>query len=99
MGLASANLRHSALAIHAQTATNVTTRLPGVRKMFNLENPLTWAAGAAFLVVVGFWLRSRFSTEVREARRRRRSYGRVISKMKSPTVKLAVKTEKRADDR
>jgi hypothetical protein len=52
------------------------------------------------VVAAMLWLfRGRFSAEARERRRRRRSYGRVVSRAKRPMVKLAVNTDESKPDR
>jgi hypothetical protein len=67
--------------------------------MFDLANPVLWLIGAFVLVVVVYLLRSHFSAEAREARRRARSHGRVVSKGRGPTVRLAVDIKKPKKDR
>jgi hypothetical protein len=50
--------------------------------------------------VVGFLLlRGLFSAEAREARRRHRSHGRVVSRGKRSLIKLAAKTEDSKEER
>ena len=50
----------------------------------------------AFLIVIGasFLFFHYFSPEARLERRRRKSYSRIVSKDKRPTVSLSVKTKK-----
>jgi len=66
--------------------------------MFATINPFIWLAGIFVLMAAGFLLRGHFSAQAREARRRARSHGRVVSKGRGPTVKLAVETEKSRSD-
>lgn len=60
--------------------------------MFDIRNPIHWLAGVAVLVCLALLARGFFSAEERERRRRNRSHGRVISKVRRPMVSLAVKT-------
>ena len=62
-------------------------------------NPPFWLIGITVLIAVTLLVRGHFTAEAREARRRARSHGRVVSKGRGPMVKLAVETEKEKEDR
>lgn len=67
--------------------------------MFDIGNPVHWLIGVTVLAAFAFLLRSYFSPESRERRRRMRNHGRVVSKAQRPMVSLAVRTEKTKDER
>ena len=57
------------------------------------EDPLIWwVAGMMILGAAGFVLRTHWSAEARDRRRRRRNYGKVVSRAKRPIVMLSVKS-------
>ena len=64
-----------------------------------LDKNMVLGFGGCVILAAVLLLRTRFSAEAREARRRRRSHGRVVSTRRYPTVKLAVETKKPKDDR
>ena len=59
--------------------------------MVDIANAVPWILGLVVLVAAIFGLRRHFSTEAKEARRRARSHGPVISRKRGPSVRLAVK--------
>jgi hypothetical protein len=61
--------------------------------MFGTLNPSVWLLGLVALVAGLLLVRSLFSAEARIQRRRRKNYGRTVSKHKGPTIKLAVRTK------
>ena len=58
--------------------------------MLDIRNPLFWLIGVVVLVAVVSLVRSHFSAEARERRRREKSHRPVVSRKQGPTVKLAV---------
>jgi hypothetical protein len=58
--------------------------------MLDIRNPLFWLTSVVVLVAGSSLLRSHFSPEARERRRREKSHRHVISRKQGPTVKLAV---------
>jgi hypothetical protein len=67
--------------------------------MFDLGHILFWLLLAAVAAVGFFLLRGQFSAEAREARRRRKSHGRVVSRGKRHLIKLAARTEDSKEER
>ena len=67
--------------------------------MLDTKNAVMGLGGCVILAASVRLFRHRFSAEAREARRRRRSHGRVVSTRNYPMVKLAVETEKPREDR
>ncbi len=65
--------------------------------MVDWENPLWWLLGFLALGILFVFLRAHFGAEARESRRRRRSHGRVVSRARQPSIKLAVKSGKAKD--
>jgi len=62
----------------------------------SFENQLVWTGGGLILFVISVViLASRFSTEARLERRRRKSNTRIVSKAGKPTVKFSVRTKNR----
>jgi hypothetical protein len=66
--------------------------------MFAKGNLVYWSAGLLIAAVAAMALKSYFSPDARERRRRERSHGRVVSRREGPWVKLAVKTKKSKSD-
>lgn len=60
--------------------------------MFKFHKWIVAACAVIAAVALFSLFRRRFGAEARERRRRRRSYGRVVSRASHPTVKLAVDT-------
>ena len=59
----------------------------------NFADPVVGAVvGLALVGVVAYWVHEHLSVDARERKRRRRSYGRVISRVHRPTVKFSVHT-------
>ena len=67
--------------------------------MLDTNNAVLGLGGCVILAAAVLALRHRSSAEAREARRRRRSHGRVVSTGRYPMVKRVVETEKPKDDR
>ena len=67
--------------------------------MFAKVNFGLWAAGLFVAAVVLLALRSYFSPESRERRRRDRSHGKVVSRGRGSWIRLAAKTKKSKSDR
>ena len=65
--------------------------------MFNKPNSAVWLIGIGAVAAILLLLRNFFGPEARERRRRRKNYGRVVSKERGPMIKLAVKTDKPKD--
>jgi hypothetical protein len=84
---------HVTLAICSRTVTTAAVRSHNFN-MFDTESILFWGLGGVLLVGAFLLLRSHFSAEAREARRRARSHGRVVSKGRRPLVRLAAKIGK-----
>ena len=63
------------------------------------KNIVLGFGGCVILAAAVLLLRHRFSAEAREARRRRRSHGKVVSTRRYPMVKLAVEAEKPGNER
>jgi hypothetical protein len=55
--------------------------------------PSVWLLGLIAFAAVLLLARSLFSQEARIERRRRKNYGRTVSKAKGPTIKLAARTK------
>lgn len=66
-----------------------------IESMFAIDNAVLWVLGVMLLAVVILALRHHFSPEAREARRRTRSHGPVISKKRGPSIRLAVNPKER----
>jgi len=62
--------------------------------MSGIPNSALWLAGVLVLIAVTLGLRRHFSADAREARRRERSHGPVVSRKPGPSVRLAVDAEK-----
>ncbi len=62
--------------------------------MFDPRNPVFWLFGAVLLGGLFWLLHAYFGKEAREARRRTRSHGRVVSRGRRTWIKLAARTEK-----
>ena len=59
----------------------------------NFDGPVVYGfLGIVMAGLVAFAWHSYFSPEARERKRRRRSYGRVISRAHRPMVRLSVRT-------
>jgi hypothetical protein len=59
--------------------------------MFRDLSPSLWFFGLAAFTVLVLLLRGALNSEARLQRRRRKNYGRTVSRAKGPTVKLAVR--------
>jgi len=64
-----------------------------------LDKNMVLGFGGCVILAAVLLFRHRFSAEAREARRRHRSHGRVVSTRSYPMVKLAAETEKPKNDR
>ncbi len=62
--------------------------------MFGIANSVLWLVSIVVLVAVIFGGRHYFSADAREARRRARSHGSVVSRRRGPSVRLAVNVNK-----
>jgi hypothetical protein len=62
--------------------------------MSGIANSVLWLLGILVLSAVLLGLRHRFSADAREARRRARSHGPVVSRKHGPSVRLAVDVDK-----
>jgi len=62
--------------------------------MFGIANSFLWLLGIVLLGAVLLGLRHYYSADAREARRRARSHGPVISRKRGPSVRLGVAVEK-----
>ena len=62
--------------------------------MFAITNPVLGLFGIAAMAAVVLGLRLHFSPESREARRRARNHGPVVSKKRGPSIHLAVNVVK-----
>lgn len=58
--------------------------------MFGIANSFLWLLGGVVLGAALLGLRNYFSADAREARRRARSHGPVVSRKRGPSVRLAV---------
>jgi hypothetical protein len=67
--------------------------------MLDIRNPLFWLLGVVVVVAALSLVRSHFSAEALERRRREKSHRPVISRKQGPTVKLAVDVGKPKRDR
>ncbi len=67
--------------------------------MFDIANPALWLIGIIVLMALVLLVRSYFSAEARDRRRRDRSHGRVISRRHAPSVRLAANLEKPGKER
>jgi hypothetical protein len=61
--------------------------------MLGTLKPSIWLPGFVAFAAGLLLVRSVFSAEARIQRRRRKNYGRTVSKHKGPTIKLAVRTK------
>ncbi len=61
--------------------------------MLGTLNPLALLLGFVAFAAVLLLLRGAFGAEARLERRRRKNYGRTVSKTKGPTIKLAARTK------
>jgi len=61
-----------------------------IQTMLDIKNPLFWLLGVVVVVAIRSLVRSNFSTEAREQRRRERSHQPVVSRRHGPTIRLAV---------
>ncbi len=62
--------------------------------MFAITNSVLLPASLVALLAVGIGLRHYFGPDAREARRRARSHGPVISQQRGPAIRLAVAVDK-----
>jgi hypothetical protein len=62
--------------------------------MSGITQLAVWLVGSIVLVAVVLGVRHFFSADAREARRRARSHGPVISRKRGPSVRLAVDLDK-----
>jgi hypothetical protein len=62
--------------------------------MFGIVNSVPWLLGIVVLGAGCLGLRHYFSMNAREARRRARSHGPVVSRKRGPSVRLAVEVAK-----
>ena len=62
--------------------------------MSGITNLAVGLVGSIVLIAVILGVRHYFSTDAREARRRARSHGTVISRKRGPSVRLAVTVDK-----
>jgi hypothetical protein len=67
--------------------------------MLDPQNPVVWLIGIIAFAVAFFLLRSHFTVEARERRRRAKSHRPVVSRRQGPTVRLAVDVDKPRRDR
>jgi beta-lactamase regulating signal transducer with metallopeptidase domain len=67
--------------------------------MLDIRNPILWLIGVLVFAVAFFLLRSHFTVEARERRRREKSHRPVVSRKQGPTVRLAVDVDKPKRDR
>jgi hypothetical protein len=58
------------------------------------ENVVLWLAGLCGVVAACHFVANFLSSEARDRRRRRRNYGRVISRARRPAVMLRARTER-----
>jgi hypothetical protein len=58
--------------------------------MLGIRNPLFWLLDVVVLAAALSLVRSHFSAEARERRRREKSHRPVVSRKQGPTVRLAV---------
>jgi hypothetical protein len=82
------------LAIQLEPARLGTTPID-ILTMLDIRNPLFWLLGVVVVVAVRSLVRSNFSAEAREQRRREKSHRPVVSRKHGPTVRLAVDLGKR----
>jgi hypothetical protein len=61
--------------------------------MADIANAVAWILGLVALVAASFGLRRYFSADAKEARRRARSHGPIVSRKRGPSVRLAVKVD------
>jgi len=61
--------------------------------MVDIANAVPWVLGLVVLAAAIFGLRRHFGADAKEARRRARSHGPVISRRRGPAVRLAVKVD------
>jgi len=80
--------RLAILAIRAQRAK--LNRPNAILIMYGITKLSVWLVGSIALVAVLFGVRHAFSADAREARRRARSHGPVVSRKRGPSVRLAV---------
>ena len=77
------------LAIQLEPARLGTTPID-ILTMLDIRNPLFWLLGVVVVVAVRSLVRSNFSAEAREQRRREKSHQPVVSRKHGPTIRLAV---------
>lgn len=80
------------LAIRAERAKLHTPN--AILIMYGITKLALWLVGSIVLVAVVLGVRHSFSADAREARRRARSHGPVISRKRGPSVRLAVDLDK-----
>jgi hypothetical protein len=61
--------------------------------MSGIETIALWLLGAAVIGGAVYGLRRYFSTATKEARRRARNHGPVVTRRRGPSIKLAVDVE------
>ena len=62
--------------------------------MFAITNSVLLPASLVVLLAVVLGLRQYFGADAREARRRARSHGPVVSRKRGPAIRLAVEVDK-----
>jgi uncharacterized membrane protein YecN with MAPEG domain len=62
--------------------------------MLSASYPLVWAVGLVGVIVLAVVVAHYFSPAAKDRRKRRRNYGRVISRTRRPVVMLNVNTKK-----
>jgi hypothetical protein len=79
------------LAILAIRAERAKLRTPNaILIMYGITELAVWLVGSIVLIAVILGVRHSLSADAREARRRARSHGPVVSRKRGPSVRLAV---------
>ena len=80
--------RFAILAIRAERAKLHTPNASLI--MHGIARLAAWLVGGIVLIAVILCVRHTFSADAREARRRARNHGRLVSRKRGPSVRLAV---------
>ena len=67
--------------------------------MFDPGNPALWIVGSILIAAIYLFVRRHFNAGARERRRRDRSHSRLVSRKRSPSVRLAVGVDESKRDR
>jgi hypothetical protein len=67
--------------------------------MFDARNPALWIVGIIVIAAIFLFVRRHFNAGARERRRRDRSHAPVVSRKRSPSVRLAVGVDESKRDR